>query len=344
MRTGLIPAVLILLAIGLVSGCSAGRNYHVPAESKMVTQSDRAEYFYQNAGVHEERGDLARAATNYCLAHELGHSRASRELQRLNATCKAGVAAITPRPEPAPQARPKPAPQPNQEVSPRPSPETAHRTEQPAEKPKFRLISTGSGFAVSANAVVTNEHVIDGCRGVTMTRGIEKYVAIAVKADQRADLAVLFTEDPVAPALGIRASDAELGEDIVAFGFPYSQYLSSTPKLSVGVVSATAGIRDNTSEYQISAPIQPGNSGGPVVGTDGSVVGVSVAILDSDIVHEETGTLPQNVNFAVKSSVLRMFLNAHGVKFKTVRAGPSADRRKMAKKATKALFAIQCWA
>ncbi|MBE9553590.1 MAG: serine protease [Proteobacteria bacterium] len=103
-------------------------------------------------------------------------------------------------------------------------------------------------------------------------------------------------------------------------------------------------MRDNTSEYQISAPIQPGNSGGPVVGTDGTVVGVSVAMLDSHVVHEQTGTLPQNVNFAVKGSVLRMFLHAHGVKFNTVRAGPSADRRKMAKRATKALFAIQCWA
>ncbi len=335
MRTGLIPAVLFLLAIGLVSGCSGGRNYHVPAESKLVTQADRAEYFYRNAGVHEERGDLASAARNFCLAHEKGHSRAGRELERLNATCKAGVATITP--------RPKASPQPSPDVSPRPSPETAKQTEPAATEPTLRMIGTGSGFAVSAYAVVTNQHVIDGCRGVTMTRGIEKYVAIAVKADQRADLAVLFTEDPVSPALAVRASDAELGEDIVAFGFPYSQYLSSTPKLSVGVVSATAGIRDNTSEYQISAPIQPGNSGGPVVGTDGTIVGVSVAMLDSDFVHEQTGTLPQNVNFAVKGSVLRMFLNAHGVKFNTVRAAPSQDRRKMAKKVTKALFAIQCW-
>lgn len=100
---------------------------------------------------------------------------------------------------------------------------------------------------------------------------------------------------------------------------------------------------DNTSEYQISAPIQPGNSGGPVVGTDGTVVGVSVAMLDSDVVHEQTGTMPQNVNFAVKGSVLRMFLNAHGVKFNTARTAPSQDRRKMAKKVIKALFAIQCW-
>ncbi|MCK4869368.1 MAG: hypothetical protein KAT39_15045, partial [Alphaproteobacteria bacterium] len=59
-----------MLAIGLVSGCSGGRYYHVSVESKLVTQADRAEYFYRNAGVHEERGDLASAARNFCLAHE----------------------------------------------------------------------------------------------------------------------------------------------------------------------------------------------------------------------------------------------------------------------------------
>jgi S1-C subfamily serine protease len=168
--------------------------------------------------------------------------------------------------------------------------------------------------------------------------------ANGVKTDRRADLAVLYTDVSVAPALSVRASDAELGEDIVVFGFPYTRYLSSTPKLSIGVISATAGIRDNTSEYQISAPIQPGSSGGPVVGTDGSVVGVSVAMLNSEFVQKETGSLPQNVNFAVKGSVLRTFLSAHGIQIKPVPAANSRDRPTMARMVTKALFAIECWA
>lgn len=324
-----------MLAVALASGCSGGRNHHVPAESKMVTQADRAGYFYKNARVHEERGDMASAATNFCLAHELGHAYARRQLERLNASCKQGVAAIAPRPATPPQPVPNAVQQ--------PVPTLPKPVEPAVVNPALRMVGTGSGFSVSENAVVTNQHVIDGCRAVTITRGVEKYAAIAVKSDRRADLAVLFTEDAVSPVLAVRDSDAELGEDIVAFGFPYSQILSSTPKLSIGVISATAGIMDNTSEYQISAPIQPGNSGGPVVGTDGTVVGVSVAVLDSDVVHEQTGTMPQNVNFAVKGSVLRMFLNAHGVKFNTARTAPSQDRRKMAKKVIKALFAIQCW-
>jgi len=344
MRNGCMPVVLLLLATALTAGCSGGRNHYVAAESKMSTTADRAKYFYKNAKVHEERGDLARAATNFCLAYELGYAQARGQLERLNASCTQGVATIAARPAPPSQPTPTPT-QPAPSAIPQTIPAPPKKSVEPAiVKPSLRMIGTGSGFAVSKNAVVTNEHVIDGCRAVTITRGVEKYAAIAVKYDRRVDLAVLFTEDAVSPVLALRDSNAELGEDIVAFGFPYSQYLSSTPKLSVGVISATAGIRDNTSEYQISAPIQPGNSGGPVVGTDGTVVGVSVAMLDSDIVHEQTGTMPQNVNFAVKGSVLRIFLDAHGVEFSAVSAKPSMDRRKMAKNVTRALFAIQCWA
>jgi len=323
------PVVLLLLTTALAAGCSGGRNHYVAAESKMSTAADRAEYFYKNAKLHEERGDLARAATNFCLAYELGYAQARGQLERLNASCTKGVATIAAPPATQPQTIPAPE----------------KESDEPAiGKPSLRVVGTGSGFAVSENAVVTNEHVIDGCRAVTITRGVEEYAAIAVKSDRRADLAVLFTEDTVSPILTLRDSDAELGEDVVAFGFPYSLYLSSTPKVSVGIISATAGIRDNTSEYQISAPLQPGNSGGPLVGTDGTVVGVSVAMLDSNAIHERTGTLPQNVNFAVKGSVLRVFLDAYGVKFSAVPAKPSMDRRKLAKQVTSALFAIQCWA
>lgn len=329
-NTGWVALVLLTLT-AFFPGCSPAGKHFVPAESRIASQSGKADYFFRNAQMHEERGDLQGAARNFCLALEAGSLRASRELKRLNATCNDGVAVIAMRPEPVPETLPSPSPGSDQQAA-------------PIAKPKFELVGTGSGFSVADTAVVTNHHVIKECRAVTLRRGEDRFAATAFKADRRADLALLFTEDSVLPALPVRISDAELGEDIIAFGFPYSQFLSSTPKLSVGVVSATAGIGDNTSEYQISAPLQPGNSGGPVVGTDGTVVGVSVAMLNSSVVYEETGSLPQNVNFAVKGSVLRMFLDVYGVKYGTVPAGPQRDRRKIAATVTEALFVIECWA
>ena len=94
------------------------------------------------------------------------------------------------------------------------------------------------------------------------------------------------------------------GEQIVIYGFPLAGALASTGNLATGIVSALAGLGDDTSKLQISAPIQPGNSGGPVLDQSGHVIGVVVSKLNAIKAASITGDIPQNVNFAIKTGVV----------------------------------------
>jgi S1-C subfamily serine protease len=104
------------------------------------------------------------------------------------------------------------------------------------------------------------------------------------------------------------------GETVVTYGFPLSGLLSSGPTLTTGDVSALAGLRDNPLHFQISAPVQPGNSGGPLLDAQAHVIGVVVSKLNAARIARMTGgDIPQNVNFAIKGSEALAFLAANGV-------------------------------
>lgn len=107
-----------------------------------------------------------------------------------------------------------------------------------------------------------------------------------------------------------------VGEDIITLGYPFGSILGDTVKVTKGNVSSLTGIANDTSIMQISAPIQPGNSGGPVLDMNGNVVGVVSAKLNELSVVLVTGSLPQNVNFAIKSQTLQVFLDTHGINYK----------------------------
>ena len=109
----------------------------------------------------------------------------------------------------------------------------------------------------------------------------------------------------------------------MGLGFPLRGLLANQANVTVGIVSATAGLQDDARFLQITAPVQPGNSGGPLFDRSGNIVGVIVAKLDALQVAELTGDIPQNVNFAIKAGVARTFLAANGVGYETA---PSVDR------------------
>src|SRR6266478_224338 len=87
-----------------------------------------------------------------------------------------------------------------------------------------------------------------------------------------------------------------VGESVVAVGFPLTGLLSSDPIVTTGIISALSGLRNDRRRIQITAPVQPGNSGGPLLGENGSVVGVVVGKLDALKMVKVTGDIPQNVN------------------------------------------------
>jgi S1-C subfamily serine protease len=111
------------------------------------------------------------------------------------------------------------------------------------------------------------------------------------------------------------ARDAEIGEHVFVFGYPLHGLITSTGSLTTGIVSALAGLGDNYRQLQISAPIQPGNSGGPITDAQGQVIGVVVSKLNESYLLDQRQTIPQNVNFGIKGSVARGFLQANGVEY-----------------------------
>ena len=194
----------------------------------------------------------------------------------------------------------------------------------PGERAARRAVSSGTGFVVAARRIMTNHHVIDGCAEVAARLADGRELPARVLAsDATRDLALLSTEAEAGPILLFRSAGAyRRGEGVVTYGFPLAGLLSSGPTLTTGEVSALAGLADNPRHIQISAPVQPGNSGGPLLDMRGQVIGVVVSKLNAGQIARQTGDIPQNVNFAVKHTEALDFLREQNV---AVTPGPAND-------------------
>lgn len=186
--------------------------------------------------------------------------------------------------------------------------------------------STGTGFVVGPEQVLTNHHVIEGCARILVRTADGRSLPGQVPAaDARRDLALVRVTGNPGPVLAFRANPVRRGESVVTYGFPLAGMLSSGPTLTTGEVSALAGLQDNPTQFQISAPVQQGNSGGPLLDRQGNVIGVIVSKLNAARVAQRTGDIPQNVNFAVKGTEAVDFLRRNGVT-PVMRESPSGER------------------
>ena len=140
-----------------------------------------------------------------------------------------------------------------------------------------------------------------------------------ITRDEVSDLVLLKMPGETRATAALAPAPASLrqGQDIVVFGSPLDSVLSSGGNLTPGVVSAITGLGNNSNQIQITAPIQPGSSGSPVMNKKGQVVGVVSMKLSDSVMAKHTGTLPQNVNFAISGQTLKAFLDAHNVPYKT---------------------------
>lgn len=180
---------------------------------------------------------------------------------------------------------------------------------------RSELDSTGSGFFVSRSGeVLTNQHVITGCADLTLKLGREKLGPATVLAtDADHDLALLRSGTSVMNWARFRMGPPlRPGDELVAVGYPLRGLLASEANIATGTVSANAGLHDDPAYMQISAPVQPGNSGGPLLDRFGLVSGIVSAKLDALEVADSYGDIPQNVNFAIKGDVAVGFLNRSG--------------------------------
>ena len=197
---------------------------------------------------------------------------------------------------------------------------------RPGEEAPPQEVSSGTGFLVGGRQALTNFHVVRSCTGVRARNAQGREIPVSVRAtDERQDLALLELGAEAGPPLAFRAGPVvRRGESVVTYGFPLAGVLSSGPTLTTGDISALAGLADNPAQFQISAPVQPGNSGGPLLDSSGNVVGVIVSKLNAQRIAQRTGDIPQNVNFAVKGSEAVEFLRRNGVQ---PRLGDSARPR-----------------
>ena len=134
-----------------------------------------------------------------------------------------------------------------------------------------------------------------------------------ISVNRKIDLALLRSEKTKNPFLYLRQSEIKQGEDIVVIGYPFGKEISSEAKITKGIISSLIGIGNDKTKIQIDAAIQPGNSGGPTIGMDGKVVGVTVASANIMMFLETAGTIPQNMNFSVKPKYVLDIMRTNGI-------------------------------
>jgi S1-C subfamily serine protease len=170
----------------------------------------------------------------------------------------------------------------------------------------------GTAFFVSSDGqLLTNDHVVSNCTSVTLGTGEKAQI---VSRNPKNDLALLKIGNKAEHFASFRAGvSAQLGETVMAFGFPFPGTLSTGGVATSGIVSSLAGLHDDPRTLQFSAAVQPGNSGGPLLDGSGHVIGVVEAKLDGLEMVKESGSIPENVGFAIQWAQVRAFLESEGV-------------------------------
>ena len=207
-------------------------------------------------------------------------------------------------------------------------PSTAAGSDTPGTAPKSAkpVNKTGTGFVISASGhIVTNQHVVAGCGEIRGNLTGEPSTTLRlVSSDDSNDLALL--QGPASSFkefARIRDRAIHSGDSVVAIGFPYHGLLTSDFTVTTGIVSSLSGLLNDTRFLQISAAVQPGNSGGPLLDTGGLIVGMVAAKINALKFVRATGNIPENINFAIKTGAIRDFLDNSVVPYQT--AEPKGD-------------------
>jgi S1-C subfamily serine protease len=218
------------------------------------------------------------------------------------------------------------------------------RSPTPSDPGSRPASSSGTGIIVSGSgAVITNQHVVGSCDEITVTRAGMAEPARLVFADSRNDLAVIQASARLGtPAVLRGGAYVRPGEDVIAIGFPLQDMLSDEPKITQGMVNSLAGLANDMRVLQVSAPIQPGNSGGPLLDMSGHLVGVVTSKLDAIKMAEYTGDVPQNVNFALKTSLVKDILDAKGIRFSTAESTGRLSKVEIFERAREFTVLIEC--
>ncbi len=170
---------------------------------------------------------------------------------------------------------------------------------------------SGSGFFTTDDGYfITNQHVAGRGATVRVLTASGIIPAKVIKVDELNDLTLLKAEGKFAELPVVLSRKVQLGATVATVGFPNIGLQGFSPKLAKGEIASLAGIQDDARHFQISVPVQPGNSGGALVDERGNVIGVVVAKLSQKAALATSGSLAENVNYAIKSSYLLSFLES----------------------------------
>ena len=202
---------------------------------------------------------------------------------------------------------------------------------------------TGTGFAIGNGYIVTNNHVVGEAKTISI-KGVKGnmntgYTAEVVATDKVNDLAIIRINDPSFKGFGtipyvVQQRMADVGEDVFVLGYPLTQALGNEIKLTNGIISSRTGYQGNISTYQMSAPVQPGNSGGPMFDNKGNVIGIVVAGVPG----------AENVGYAIKTSYLKILIESAGlnIQFPTNNTISTLSLAEKVKRVKNFVFYIEC--
>jgi S1-C subfamily serine protease len=218
--------------------------------------------------------------------------------------------------------------------------------------PKPQRAGIGTAFAINgAGEFLTNYHVVKSCTTAPRLRIAGEWQdGRAIVSDERNDLAVVRVQSANAvPALRFRdGSSIRPADPVVVVGFPYAGLLTQSAQVTTGAISALAGVHDDSRYLQLTAPVQPGSSGGPLLDSSGNVVGIVSSKLDTTAAAEWTGTsgwiitLPENINFATKSANAREFLDANHIAYGTAPSTTRLDAADVGELAARSVVMVGC--
>ena len=176
-------------------------------------------------------------------------------------------------------------------------------------------VATGTGFLFSSSDyVITSYHVVHGSKSISvrLINGERIDATVAIK-DTNNDIAILKLSTSPRSRQNIitigDSSSVRTGDRVFTYGFPLVDLLGNQePRYSEGFINSLSGISNDPRLFQVSIPIQPGNSGGPVFNEKGELIGMATSSIDSVQTQKVFGATPQNVNFAIKSSYINSLL------------------------------------
>lgn len=218
--------------------------------------------------------------------------------------------------------------------------------ETPARRrtPGVEGVFSGTGFCIHPDGYwLTNYHVIADAGEIIGRSPRHRCTLELVFADPINDLALLRASAPPPGVAVFRdGPSARPGESVVVVGYPLGGFLGSGPQVTTGNLSSLIGPGDDTRFLQFTAPTQAGNSGGPLLDGDGAVIGVVSSKLNVARIHEMTGDVPQNVNFAIKMALARSFLEAAGIDCQSRHCGETRSTTAIAAAAENFVMKIEC--